>query len=166
MDEFDRKLLQLLQTDATLSIAEISERVGLSATPCWRRIQRLEEAGVITGRVALLSPQKIGIGLTVFVAIEAIDHTPEWLTSFASALDDNPAVVEIYRMAGDVDYMLRVVVADMAEFDQFYTALITTQPMKKVTSRFAIERIKFSTAYPLHGAVFKDRAITDQAKVQ
>jgi Lrp/AsnC family transcriptional regulator len=164
MDEIDRKLLAILQDDVTLSVAQISERVGLSATPCWKRIQKLEASGVITRRVALLAPERIGMGLTVFVAVEAADHTPEWLESFARTVTDIPAVMEVYRMAGEVDYMLRVVVADMAEFDRFYKTLIATVPMKNVTSRFAMERIKSTTAYPLHGNVFRDRGATeDQA---
>lgn len=157
MDEIDRKLLALLQHDTTLSVAQMADKVGLSATPCWKRIQKLESTGVITGRVALLDPAKIGMGLTVFVAVEAGDHTPEWLDRFAQAVMSVPSVVDVYRMAGEVDYMLRVVVADMAEFDQFYKKLIAAVPMKNVTSRFAMERIKSTTAYPLHGAAFRDR---------
>ena len=102
------------------------------------------------------------MGLTVFVAVEAGDHTPDWLANFAKAVSDMPAVMEVYRMAGEVDYMLRVVVADMAEFDRFYKALIGIVPMKNVTSRFAMERIKSTTAYPLHGNVFRDRNPPDQ----
>jgi Lrp/AsnC family transcriptional regulator len=157
MDEIDRKLLALLQHDATLSVAQMADRVGLSATPCWKRIQKLEASGVITGRVALVAPERIGMGLTVFVAVEAGDHSPDWLDRFAAAVIPVPSVVDVYRMAGEVDYMLRVVVADMAEFDLFYKKLIAAVPMKNVTSRFAMERIKSTTAYPLHGAAFRDR---------
>lgn len=157
MDEIDRKLLAILQQDATLSVAQMADRVGLSATPCWKRIQKLEAAGVITGRVALVAPERVGMGLTVFVAVEAGDHTPDWLSRFATVVSDLPGVVEVYRMAGEVDYMLRVVVADMAEFDALYKTLIEAVPMKNVTSRFAMERIKATTAIPLHGAAFRDR---------
>ncbi len=157
MDEIDRKLLTLLQEDATLSVAEISERVGLSATPCWRRIQKLEQAGVLLRRVALLDPAQVGAGLTVFVAIEAGDHTPEWLDRFAVAVSAMPEVMEVYRMAGDVDYLLRVAVHDMAAFDAFYKRLIAAAPLKNVTSRFAMERIKATTALPLHQSAFRDR---------
>jgi Lrp/AsnC family transcriptional regulator len=157
MDEIDRKLLALLQEDATIPLAQLAERVGLSPTPCWKRVQKMEASGVITGRVALLAPELIGMDLTVFVAIEAADHTPGWLAAFAEGIAVMPSVMEVYRMAGDVDYMLRVVVADMAEYDRFYKKLIATVPMKNVTSRFAMERIKATTAYPLHGSAFRDR---------
>jgi len=147
MDAIDRKLLRLLQEDTTLSIAELSEKVGLSQTPCWKRIQRLESSGVITRRVALLSPEKIGLGLTVFVSIETNDHSGEWLENFANSVGEMREVMEFYRMAGDIDYMLRVVVADMAEYDRFYKRLIAVMPLKNVTSRFAMERIKETTAF-------------------
>jgi Lrp/AsnC family transcriptional regulator len=117
----------------------------------------MEAAGVITRRVALVAPDRIGMGLTVFVAIEAGDHSPGCLASFATAVSAWPAVMEVYRMAGEVDYMLRVTVADMAEYDVFYKRLIATVPIKNVTSRFAMERIKSTTALPLHGAAFRDR---------
>ena len=157
MDEIDRKLLALLQDDATLSVAQMAERVGLSPTPCWKRMQKLEATGVITKRVALVDPGKVGMGLTVIVAVEAGDHSPEWLARFAAAVAAMPAVMDVYRMAGEVDYMLRVVVADMAEYDAFYKQLIAAAPVKNVTSRFAMERVKWTTAYPLHGSAFRDR---------
>ncbi len=147
MDAIDRKILRELQADASISIAELADRVGLSQTPCWKRIQKLEAAGVILGRVALLAPEKLGLGLTVFVSIEAPDHSNEWLSKFASSVAAMPEVMEFYRMAGDVDYMLRVVVADMAAYDTFYKRLIGAIPLKNVTSRFAMERIKSTTAY-------------------
>jgi Lrp/AsnC family transcriptional regulator len=146
-----------LQQDSTLSIAEMAERVGLSATPCWKRIQKLEAAGVILRRVALLDPVRVGMGLSVFVAVEAGAHSPDWLAAFAAAVQAMPEVLECWRMAGDVDYMLRVVVADMAEYDGFYQRLIAIVPMKNVTSRFAMERVKSTTVLPLHAAVFQDR---------
>jgi Lrp/AsnC family transcriptional regulator len=161
MDEIDRKLLAILQQDVTLSIAQMAERVGLPPTPCWKRIQKLEAAGVITRRVALVSPERVGMGLSVFVAIEAGDHSLPWLERFAATVATMPEVMEIYRMAGDVDYMLRVAVADMAEFDAFYKRLIAAAPLKNVTSRFAMERLKHTTAYPLHGAAFRDRRAPD-----
>lgn len=151
MDAIDRKILDLLQRDATLSIAEIGERVGLSQTPCWKRIQRLEANGVITKRVALLDPEKIGLGLTVFVSIEAPDHSTAWLSRFAELVSGLPEVLEFYRMAGDVDYMLRVLVADMRAYDAFYKGLIGAVPLKNVTSRFAMERVKSTTVLPLPG---------------
>lgn len=149
MDVIDRKILRELQADASISIAELSDRVGLSQTPCWKRVQKLEASGVILGRVALLAPEKLGLGLTVFVSIEAPDHSDGWLARFAAAVSAMPEVMEFYRMAGDVDYMLRVVVADMAAYDSFYKRLIGTIPLKNVTSRFAMERIKSTTAYQI-----------------
>src|SRR5919106_3412169 len=149
MDLVDRKILDLLQRDATLSIAEIGAQVGLSQTPCWKRIQRLESQGVIERRVALLNPEKLGLGLTVFVSIETNDHSQEWLKRFADTVSAMPEVVEIHRMAGDVDYLLRVVVADMQAYDVFYKRLIEVVPLKNVTTRFAMERVKSTTALPL-----------------
>ena len=149
MDAIDLKILALLQTDATLSIAAIGERVGLSQTPCWKRIQKLEADGVIDRRVAVLDPVKLGLGLTVFVSIETADHSQEWLQRFAATVSAMPEVLEFYRMAGDVDYMLRVVVADMQAYDSFYKHLIAVLPLKNVTSRFAMEKVKSTTALPL-----------------
>ena len=153
----DRKLLALLQQDATVAMSELAEQVGLSATPVWKRIQKMEQAGVIQRRVALLDPGQVGVGLIVFGAIEAHEHTPGWLASFAATLEAMPEVMDAYRMAGEVDYMLRVAVAGMAEFDGFYKRLIAAVPLKNVTSRFAMERLKGTTAYPLQAAAFRDR---------
>lgn len=149
MDVIDKKILSLLQKDASLSVAEISQRVGLSSTPCWKRMQRLEAEGVIEGRVALLNPEKLGLGVTVFVSIETGDHSEDWLKRFAEAVSAMPEVLEFYRMAGDVDYMLRVVVPDIQGYDAFYRRLIAAIPLKNVTSRFAMERIKSTTALPI-----------------
>jgi len=149
MDLVDRKILELLQDDATLSVAEIGQRVGLSQTPCWKRIQRLEARGIIRGRVAVLDPEKLGLGLTVFVSVETGDHSQEWLERFASRVSQMPEVTEFHRMAGDVDYLLRVVVPDMRAYDLFYKRLIAIAPLKNVTSRFAMERVKSTTALPL-----------------
>jgi Lrp/AsnC family transcriptional regulator len=149
MDAIDRKILAVIQTDASLSVAEIGNRVGLSSTPCWKRIQRMEAEGVITKRVALIDPNKIGLGITVFVSVETGDHSQEWLDRFAETASAMPEVMEFYRMAGDVDYMLRVVVPDIAGYDTFYKKLISTVPLKNVTSRFAMEKIKSTTALPI-----------------
>jgi Lrp/AsnC family transcriptional regulator len=149
MDAIDRKILAVVQQDAALSVAEIGQRVGLSSTPCWKRLQRLEADGVITRRVALIDPDKIGLGTTVFVSIETGDHSQEWLTRFAEVVGAMPEVMEFYRMAGDVDYMLRVAVPDIQGYDAFYKRLIATVPLKNVTSRFAMERIKSTTALPI-----------------
>jgi Lrp/AsnC family transcriptional regulator, cysteine-sensing transcriptional activator len=157
MDEIDRLLLEILQQDATLSLAQMAERVGLSPTPCWKRIQKLEARGVIMRRVAIVDPVRVGVGLSVLVSVEAGEHSPEWLQRFSEGVGAMPEVMEVYRTAGEVDYVLRVAVADMAEYDTFYKRLIAIAPMKNVTSRFAMERIKHSTAYPLHPRAFRDR---------
>ena len=149
MDATDRKILSLLQGDASLSVAEIGSRVGLSSTPCWKRIQRLEADGVIQRRVALVDQDKIGLGITVFVSIETGDHSQDWLARFAELVGAMPEVMEFYRMAGDVDYMLRVVVPDIQGYDTFYKKLIASVPLKNVTSRFAMEKIKSTTALPI-----------------
>ena len=163
MDEIDRSLLAILQRDATLSIAQMADRVGLSPTPCWKRIQKLEAQGVITRRVAIVDPERVGVGLSVLVSVEAGEHTREWLERFSAGVTALPEVMEVYRMAGDVDYMLRVAVADMAEYDRFYKRLIAVAPMKNVTSRFAMERIKHTTAFPLHDRAFHDRRLIDNS---
>lgn len=149
MDAIDRKILLTLQEDASLSVAEIGQRVGLSSTPCWKRIQRLESEGVIQRRVAIVDQDKIGLGITVFVSVETGDHSQEWLDRFATLVSEMPEVMEFYRMAGDVDYMLRVVTADMQAYDTFYKRLIAAIPLKNVTSRFAMEKIKSTTQLPI-----------------
>jgi len=149
MDAIDRKILAVIQEDASLSVAEIGNRVGLSSTPCWKRIQRLEADGVIIKRVALIAAEKIGLGITVFVSIETGDHSQDWLAGFADTVGAMPEVMEFYRMAGDVDYMLRVVVPDIAGYDTFYKKLIATVSLKNVTSRFAMEKIKSTTSLPI-----------------
>ncbi len=149
LDAIDRKILLTLQEDASLSVAEIGQRVGLSSTPCWKRIQRLEAEGVIQKRVAIVDQKKVGLGITVFVSVETDDHSESWLGQFASTVSAMPEVMEFYRMAGDVDYMLRVVVTDMQAYDLFYKKLIAASPLKNVTSRFAMENIKSTTSLPI-----------------
>ncbi|HWX84914.1 MAG TPA: Lrp/AsnC family transcriptional regulator [Xanthobacteraceae bacterium] len=149
MDIIDRKILAVLQENAALSVAEIGSRVGLSSTPCWKRIQRLEAEGVIQKRVALVDQDRIGLGVTIFVSVETGDHSQDWLDRFAQVVGAMPEVMEFYRMAGDVDYMLRVVVPDIAGYDGFYKKLIAAVPLKNVTSRFAMEKIKSTTALPV-----------------
>ena len=149
MDEFDKRILACLQKDASLPLAEIAERVGLSSTPCWRRIQNLEKAGVIDGRVALLDPAKLNVGVTVFVALKTSEHSQDWLETFAGHVDLIDEVVEFYRMSGDVDYMLRVVVPDIAAYDEVYKRLIAVGGLSDVSSSFAMERIKYTTELPL-----------------
>ena len=149
MDEIDLKILALLQADAGLSNAELADRVGLSATPCWRRIRHLEETGVIRARVALLDRSALNVGVTVFVQIRTNQHTPEWLERFARAVEGIPEIVDFYRMAGDVDYLLRVVVPDIAAYDGVYKRLIGKIDLFDVSSSFAMEEIKSTTALPL-----------------
>jgi len=149
MDRTDLKILAILQKDSSLPVAEVAARVNLSQTPCWRRIQKLEAAGVIQRRVAILDPEAVGVGIAVFVEIEAADHSPGWLEGFAATVAGMAEVMEVYRMAGDVDYLLRVAVGSMQDYDDFYRRLIAAVPLKNVTSRFAMERVKSTTAYPL-----------------
>lgn len=149
MDDIDRKILGLLQKDATLSTAEIAEMVGLSTTPCWRRIQILEQEGYITRRVALVDRTKVNVPLDVFVAIRTNEHNFEWLDEFARIVCEFPEVVELYRMSGEVDYLMRVVVPDMTAYDTFYKQLIKKVQLTDVSSSFAMERIKYTTALPL-----------------
>src|SRR6516162_8615250 len=148
MDAIDRKILAVLQDNAALSVAEIGARVGLSSTPCWKRIQRLEAEGVILKRVVLVDQERVGLPISVFVSIETGDHSQDWLDRFAKTVTAMPEVMEFYRMAGDVDYMLRVVVA-IAGYDSFYKRLIASIPLKNVTSRSAMEKIKATTMLPV-----------------
>ncbi len=150
IDRLDRKILQILQNDATVPVAEIGRRIGLSTTPCWRRIQRLEEDGVITGRVALLDPKKVNTKVTAFVAIVTDQHNDEWLKRFAEVIKEFPEVVEFYRMAGQVDYLLKVVVPDIEAYDAVYKRLIAKINISDVSTTFAMEQIKYTTALPLH----------------
>jgi len=149
LDRLDRKILSIIQHDATVSVAEIGKRVGLSTTPCWRRIQKMEEDGVIKRRVALLDPASVNAGVTAFVSITTSEHSDDWLKRFAELISEFPEVVEFYRMAGQVDYLLRVVVPDIAAYDVFYKKLISKINISDVSTTFAMEQIKFTTELPL-----------------
>jgi len=149
MDLIDRKLLELLQVDVTMPIAELATRVNLSQTPCWKRVQRLKETGVIRAQVALCDPRKLGVGTTVFVAVKTNQHTQTWAEEFTRAVRDIPEVVEVYRMSGETDYLLRVVVSDIDDYDRVYKSLIRAVPLYDVSSSFAMEQIKYSTALPV-----------------
>lgn len=149
LDRTDRRILDCLQNDAGLSTAEIADRVGLSTTPCWRRIQNLEKAGVIRGRVALLDREQLNLGVDVFVSLRTSQHSEQWLEEFTRAVEGFPEAVEFYRMSGDVDYLLRVVVPDIKAYDAFYKRLIRHTGIADVSSSFAMERIKETTALPL-----------------
>ncbi len=148
----DVKILAILQEDCTRPVADIGKEIGLSTTPCWRRIQKLEETGVIRRRVAVLDPAKINAGVTVFISIKTDRHSLAWLEKFHDAVSEFPEVVEFYRMSGDVDYLLRVAVPDIAAYDTFYKKLITKVEFAKVSSAFAMEEIKHTTALPLEFA--------------
>lgn len=152
MNPIDAQILSLMQTDATLSVADIAERVHLSSTPCWRRIQKLEREGYIRKRVALLDPEKLNVGVTVFVAIRTNQHNEAWFERLNRAVSAIPEVLEFYRMSGDTDYLLRIVVPDIAGYDAVYRELIRNVDLFDVTSSFAMEQIKFTTALPLHYA--------------
>jgi len=149
MDRLDRKILRLLQEDSTLAVADIAKKVGLSTTPCWRRIQKLEEEGVIQRRVAILDPVKLNTRVNVFVSIRTNAHSIEWLKRFSEVIQEFPEVVEFYRMSGEVDYLLRVVVPDIAAYDAFYKRLIARIEIRDVSSAFAMEQIKNTTELPL-----------------
>jgi Lrp/AsnC family transcriptional regulator len=150
LDATDLAILRLIQADASLSLGDIAKEVGLTQTPCWKRIRRMEETGIITGRVTLVNAEKLGLGISVFVAIETGDHSAKWIESFAQTVTDMPEIVECWRLGGDVDYLLRVVVSDMPAYDGFYRKLTArVSSLRKVTSRFAMECVKSTTALPI-----------------
>ena len=149
MDRLDKEILRLLQHDATLAVSDIADKVGLSTTPCWRRIQTLEQKGIIKRRVALLDANKIDLRLTVFVQLKAARHDADWLNKFALHAAKIEQIVEFYRMSGEYDYLLKVMVADMQAFDEFYKTLVSGIELSDVTSSFAMEQIKYTTAMPL-----------------
>jgi len=150
MDKFDKNILQILQKDCTAPVSDVANQVGLSTTPCWRRIQAMEKSGIIKGRVALADTEKLNVGLTVFVMIKTNQHNPNWLAEFRVIADDFPEILEFYRMSGEVDYLLRVVVPDMKAYDSFYKKLITSASFADISSSFAMEEIKYTTALPVN----------------
>lgn len=149
MDEIDRKILSILQQDAETPLATISEKVHLSVTPCWRRIQKLRETGVIVKHVALCDAKKLNVGVTVFVAVRTNQHTVNWLKKFAATVRDIPEILEIYRMSGEFDYLMRVVVPNIEGYDAVYKKLIQDVELFDVTSSFAMEQLKSTTALPV-----------------
>lgn len=149
IDRIDRKILDLLQKDATIPVAEIGKKIGLSTTPCWRRIQKMEEDGVILMRSAILDPKKVNAGVTVFVSVRTSEHSDAWMNKFSKVVQDFNEIVEFYRMSGDVDYLLRVVVPNIEAFDDFYKRLIAKISLNNVSSSFAMSQIKYTTALPL-----------------
>ena len=150
MDQTDRKILSLMQKNADLSVAEIADQVNLSVTPCWRRIQKLKEDGVITRRVVVLNPQALGLNLTVFVSVRTSQHNAKWTQSLIGAVQALPNVVEFHRMAGDIDYLLKVVVEDMPAYDRFYRRLIEAVDLLDVSASFSMEIIKSTMELPLN----------------
>jgi Lrp/AsnC family transcriptional regulator, cysteine-sensing transcriptional activator len=150
VDATDKKILQLLQADAGLSIKQIAAQIPLSVTPCWKRIQKLEAEGFIRARVALLDPVKVNAGVTVFVAIKTDRHNREWIERFNQVVSELPEVMEAYRMSGEIDYLLRVAVDSIAAYDRFYKSLIDRIELSNVTSSFAIEQMKYTTALPIN----------------
>jgi Lrp/AsnC family transcriptional regulator len=142
LDRLDREILRLLATDASLSLERIADSIGLTSTPCWKRIRRMEDAGIIQGRIAKIDPVKVGLPVAAFVAVETADHSADWLQRFADVVRDTPEIVDAWRMSGDVDYLLHVVVPDIAAYDAFYRKLIAAVPLRNVTSRFSMERLK------------------------
>jgi Lrp/AsnC family transcriptional regulator len=149
LDSIDRRLLAWLQRDATIPIAELAERVGLSQTPCWKRIKRMEQLGIVKRRVALLDRGLLGVGTTVFVSVRTSQHDEDWLVQFAEAIRAIPEVTEFYRMSGDVDYLLKIVCRDIADYDRIYKAMIRAAKLSDVSSSFAMEQIKYTTEVPL-----------------
>ena len=152
LDAIDRRLLEMLQLNCDIPVAELAAAVQLSTTPCWRRVQRMKEAGVITAHVALVDPKSVNVGVTVFVNVKTSQHTQAWFDQFNATVDSIPEVVEFYRMSGDIDYLLRIVVPDIAAYDGVYKRLIAGTQLFDVSSSFAMEQLKFTTALPLRYA--------------
>lgn len=150
LDKFDRRILEVLQDDADIPVAELAERVGLTTSPCWRRVQRLEERGVIRKRVALLDPGRLDLAVTVFIMVRTSQHRIDWFDSFHALVKSLPDVVEFYRVTGSTDYLLKVVVASIQNYDRVYKTLIAGAELADVTSMFAMEQIKYTTALPVH----------------
>jgi Lrp/AsnC family transcriptional regulator len=149
IDDTDRSILKILQNDSTVSLEAIAERLSVSVNTCWRRVRRLEEEGIIQARVAICDPEKLGLGQTVFVAIKTNDHSSAWLKKFAKTVTAIPEVVEFYRMAGDVDYLLKIAVQSVADYDRVYKALISKIEVADVSATFAMECLKNTTELPV-----------------
>jgi len=150
VDNFDHQILTILQRDASIALKDLAEAVNLTSTPCWKRVKKLEDEGYIRSRVALLDAERVGLGLSVFVQIKTQRHESGWLEKFARTVSQFDEVMEFYRMSGEWDYMLRVVVSDIAAYDRFYKKLIgSTEGLVDISSNFAMEQIKYTTALPL-----------------
>lgn len=149
LDEIDRRLLRFLQSDASLSFDAIGEKVGLSRNACWRRIKALEASGIIQGRVTLLDPEKVGFGLMVFMMVRTSEHTPRWLEQFRRATRSIPEILSVYRMTGELDYLIRARVADMADYDRLYQRLTEKVTLADVSASFVMEQIKETNSLPV-----------------
>lgn len=148
MDAIDRKILDILQADATVPVAAIADRVGLSAAPCWRRIKRMEDEGVIKRRVALIDRRKANVPMTLFVSVRTTRHAGQWLEDFRRVISDIPEIVEAWRLTGEVDYLLRIVVPDVDTYDIVYKRLINRLEFADISSAIAMEELKYTTAIP------------------
>ena len=149
LDDLDRRILSILQRDASLPLDRLSDMVALSRNACWRRIGVMEKAGIIKGRVVLVDPEKLGLGLTVFIQIRTNAHAVDWLKTFSAATRSMPEIIGVYRMSGDLDYLIRAQVADMAGYDRLYQRLIEKVPLSDVSASFVMEEIKETTALPV-----------------
>ena len=149
LDQYDKKILALLQEDADLSLTDIADAVSLTKNPCWRRIQKLQDAGIIRKKVALLDAKQLNLGVTVFVNINTNQHTVEWFEKFSEVVNEIPEIIEFYRMSGNVDYMLKIVVPSIQDYDAVYKKLINRVDIYNVDSYFAMEEMKNMTALPL-----------------
>ena len=149
LNDIDLHLIAILQRDASIAIDELARRVGLTKTPCWRRLQKLEKSGIIKRKVALLDAMLLDLSVSVFVQVKTSKHDSDWLTQFSKTVSAFPEVVDFYRMSGEYDYLLRVVVKDIASYDAFYQRFIQATSLTDVTSSFAMEEIKRSTELPL-----------------
>jgi Lrp/AsnC family transcriptional regulator len=150
LDHYDYAILGALQVDGTLSVAELAQKVGLSSTPCWKRLKRLQDEGYLERRVAIINRRKTGLPVTVFVSVRTSQHDDKWLERFAQAVEALPEVQEFHRMSGDIDYLLKVVTTDIEGYDRFYKKLIKVAQLSGVSSAFSMEQIKYTTALPLH----------------
>ena len=149
MDQTDLRILRILQEDSSLPVSDVAKKVGLSASPCWKRIKRMHDEGIIKYQISVLDAERLGFGLTVFINIKTGEHSTNWLKEFSATVTAMPEVMELHRIAGDVDYMLKVIVPDMAAFDAFYKGLIGTAALTEVSSYFAMETMKETTVLPI-----------------
>jgi len=149
IDENDVNILNILQSDATRSLESIADEVGISLNTCWRRVQRLENVGILQGRVAMVDNEKVGLPLTVFVSVRTRDHSKVWAETFTQAVNSIPEIVEFYRLAGDVDYIMKMIVRSVADYDRVYQSLIAQVSLSDVSASFAMEKLKFTTELPL-----------------